>query len=104
MADGRSGLLDLLKTHAKEARIGGTLGFTGSFSFLFIDATHGNPGFWDLVVKLLFMCISTACTAVIGAWSKDIYDNFKANRKKKDKDYGQRKTKQPAKSGGSKAA
>lgn len=91
MADGRNGLFDLLKAHSKEAGIGGGLGLTGSFSFLFIDANHGGHSFWDFVIKLLFMCLSTACTAIIGAWSKDLYDNFKQYRKKKENEYKQRK-------------
>lgn len=93
MADGRNGLFDLLKTHAKEARIGGSLGLTGSFSFLFLDAANGLPGIWDLVIKLLFMCLSTFCTAVIGAWAKDAYNNFKEYCKKKDDDYREQKRK-----------
>lgn len=101
MANGWTGVFDLLKTHAKEARIGASLGLTGSFSFLFIDAHHAY-GFWDLVIKLLFMCISTACTAIIGAWGKDAYDNLKEYRKKKEKNNERKRSN--SRSGGSKAA
>lgn len=93
MADGRNALFALLKAHAKEARIGGSLGLSGSLSFLFIDATSGIHNFWTWVIKLLFMCLSTFCTAVIGAWAKDTYDNFKQYRKKKENEYRKRKGK-----------
>lgn len=101
MSDGRTGLFELLKTHAKEARIGASLGFSGSFSFLFIDATNGGNSFWVWTIKLLFMCLSTFCTSVIAAWAKDTYDNFKKDRKKKENEYTKRKR---PKSGTGKAA
>mgnify|MGYP001576749030 FL=1 len=104
MADGKLGLLSLLKTHVKEARIGAGLGFSGSFSFLFIDATHGGNSFWVWAIKLGFMCLSTLCTSIIAAWAKDMYDNYKLYRKKKEIEYEKRQRSKTGRGSKGKAA
>lgn len=91
MADGRTGLFDLLKAHVKEARVGGLLGFIGSGSFLFTNGGSWTNFVGEWIVRLIFTCLIAVCSAICTAWAKDVYSNFKEYRKKKQNEYEQRK-------------
>lgn len=95
MADGRSGLFELLKTHVKEARVGGILGFVGSGTFLFTDVSNWPNFLGGWFLRLVMTCIIAIASAICTAWAKDVYSNYKEYRKKKEQDYEQRKRSKP---------
>lgn len=91
MANGPNGLLSFIKTYYKEFSLGcGVGGFLSGLK-LFLTTTSWTHLIGEWAIRLVFTCLIAACSGLVTAWVKDAYENYKNERKKKNKEYEQRK-------------
>lgn len=95
--------LDFLTKHRNESISGGILGGVAYGNWVFLNVGQYAGLFWEYLIRGIATVIVAVLSAFATAWAKDVYENYKEDKKLKKKEYERRK-KTTTNGGNSKAA